>query len=101
MGFIKSNQALTRRYLEICDKLHSDDSLMDEERKYYMQLAYRIDDEIVENLKEAVDLLNKDPIKFFEENMEKDPRTLYDFNKTLEFKNKLEKLKKSFYMDVF
>ena len=101
MGFIKSNIALTARYREIRDKL-SDDSLTDEERKYYIQLAYRIGDEIDENLKEAVEELNKDPIKFFEENyMEKDPRTLYDFNKTLEFKNKLEKLKKSFSRDVF
>ena len=33
--------------------------------------------------------------------MEEDARTLYDFNKTLEFKNKLNKWKKSFYRDVF
>ena len=100
MGF-KLYQALNARYHKICDKLDFDDSLTDEERKYYMQLANRIMDEIFEELKEATNKFIKDPIKFFEENIEKDPRTLYDFNKTLEFKNKLEKLKKSFYRDGY
>jgi len=89
----KSYQALNNRYLEICDKLESDDSLTEEVKKYYEQLAKRLYNEIIEVIKKSKEKLLENPSKFFEENklnndlFEFDPDTKKLFSKLKKWKN--------------
>jgi len=97
----KSYQALNNRYLEICDKLESDDSLTEEENKYYEQLAKRLYNEIIEEIKETKEKLLENPIKLFEEN-KLNTINLFEFDPdTKKLFSKVKKWKKSKYRKYY